>query len=82
MSSRAHPGSLAELTGPGGGALGVMLPELADRLPLYEALLQRDPDQGGWDYWAGRVVTDGDIALAVNLASSSEYFNLAHGRFP
>lgn len=49
---------------------------------LYQALLHRAPDPGGQAYWAGRIRTDGDIALAVNLAASVEYYGLAGVRFP
>jgi hypothetical protein len=49
---------------------------------LYGKLLGRAPDQGGWDYWAGQVVTSGDIALATSLATSLEYYNRAQFRFP
>ncbi|MFV0460955.1 MAG: DUF4214 domain-containing protein [Actinomycetales bacterium] len=44
---------------------------------LYEALLGRAPDPGGLAYWAEQVLTLGDIALAVNLAGSSEYYATA-----
>jgi GH25 family lysozyme M1 (1,4-beta-N-acetylmuramidase) len=44
---------------------------------LYQALLGRAPDQGGWDYWAGVILPRGDLALAANLASSDEYYGNA-----
>ena len=49
---------------------------------LYLALLHRNPDSGGQTYWAGVVKSSGDIALAQNLANSSEYATLAKVRFP
>jgi hypothetical protein len=42
---------------------------------LYLELLHRLPDPSGQAYWAGVIKTKGDIALAVNLASSTEYRN-------
>lgn len=44
---------------------------------LYEALLFRGPDAAGRDFWVPRVLRDGDVVLAVNLASSEEFFRLA-----
>jgi hypothetical protein len=41
---------------------------------LYQSLLGRGPDPVGRDYWAGQVLSQGDIALAASLASSDEYF--------
>ncbi len=49
---------------------------------LYQKLLHRDPDHGGLLYWAGRILDEGDIALAVNLASSNEYYSRAQTRYP
>jgi len=48
---------------------------------LYEVLLQREPDSTGWPFWTARVLTLGDIALAVDVASSAEYWQKAQGRF-
>lgn len=49
---------------------------------LYQALLGRAPDTDGRDYWAGRITTEGDLALAANLASSAEYATRARTRYP
>lgn len=48
---------------------------------LYETLLGRSPDQGGWTYWAQQVKTQGDLALAANLAASAEYYGHAFDRY-
>lgn len=48
---------------------------------LYQALLKRAPDPTGWPYWTAQVLTTGDLWLAVSLASSQEYWNLAHTRY-
>lgn len=48
---------------------------------LYVALLGRQPDHAGLLYWAGKLRTQGDLALAVNLAGSSEYAARAQTRF-
>ncbi len=49
---------------------------------LYQKLLHRGPDSDGLVYWAGQILTKGDIALATSLASSTEYYTSAHDRFP
>jgi streptogramin lyase len=49
---------------------------------LYEALLHRSADLDGQTYWAGRILTSGDVALAKNLALSAEYYASAAVRFP
>ena len=49
---------------------------------LYLALLHRNADSGGQTHWAGVILSSGDIALAKFLATSSEYYNAAHTRFP
>ncbi len=49
---------------------------------LYQKLLHRDPDHEGLLYWAGRILDEGDIALAVSLASSDEYYSRAQTRYP
>ena len=41
---------------------------------LYQTLLGRAPDPGGWNFWANQITTVGDLALAANLASSEEYY--------
>lgn len=48
---------------------------------LYDELLHRTPDQGGRDYWAEVILRSGDLALAVSLASSDEYYDQAQRRF-
>jgi subtilisin family serine protease len=48
---------------------------------LYQALLHREPDATGWPFWAQSVLTTGDITLAINLASSQEYWEQAHLRY-
>ncbi|MGN6693712.1 MAG: S8 family serine peptidase [Aquihabitans sp.] len=42
---------------------------------LYQHFLHRDPDPSGRAYWANVIKTKGDIALALELATSNEYFN-------
>jgi hypothetical protein len=42
---------------------------------LYLRLLHRTTDPSGETYWADVIKTKGDIALAVNLATSNEYFH-------
>jgi hypothetical protein len=49
---------------------------------LYQKLLHRGPDAGGLAFWATRILSTGDIALAVDLASSAEYYSRAHTRYP
>ena len=49
---------------------------------LYQDLLGRSPEPSGLTYWSGRVLTDGDLALAVSLAASAEYQARAEARFP
>lgn len=49
---------------------------------LYQRFLNRAPDAGGRDYWAGRVLNEGDIALAINLSTSAEYLNKSALRYP
>lgn len=49
---------------------------------LYQQLLHRGTDPGGLAFWAGQILTKGDISLAVNLASSDEYYTNAHNRYP
>lgn len=45
---------------------------------LYQDLLGRDPDPGGLAYWAGVILRTGDdVTLAVDLASSEEYYRRA-----
>jgi hypothetical protein len=40
---------------------------------LYAHLLDRVPEPDGLAYWADRVATTGDLALARELAASAEY---------
>ncbi|MCU1371574.1 MAG: peptidase and in kexin sedolisin [Ilumatobacteraceae bacterium] len=42
---------------------------------LYQHFLHRNPDTAGRNYWANVIKTKGDIALALELATSNEYFN-------
>lgn len=49
---------------------------------LYQALLGRAPDADGRAYWAGRILAEGDLALAANLAASTEYATRARIRYP
>ncbi len=48
---------------------------------MYEVLLQRDPDAVGWPFWTDRVLAYGDIALAIDIANSAEYWTKAQQRF-
>jgi len=48
---------------------------------LYEVLLKREPDATGWPFWTQQVYTSGDIALAMTLANSQEYWLQAHQRY-
>ncbi len=41
---------------------------------LYQDLLGRGPDSAGREYWAGVLERTDDVALAIELASSNEYF--------
>lgn len=47
---------------------------------LYLKLLNREPEPGGWDYWAGQVLKTGDLALAADLAASPEYYDRSQTR--
>lgn len=49
---------------------------------LYQALLGRTADPSGRDYWAGRILREGDLALAMTLASMQEYLDRAQVRYP
>jgi hypothetical protein len=49
---------------------------------LYQDLLGRDGEPSGVDFWADRIATTGDLALAVNLAASAEYLDRAQTRYP
>ncbi len=44
---------------------------------LYLAILGRAPDAGGLAYWAERLLTEDDVRLAVQLASSTELVALS-----
>jgi hypothetical protein len=41
---------------------------------LYQQILGRDPDADGLDYWAERLQTFDDITLAIELATSVEFY--------
>lgn len=43
---------------------------------LYRAVLGREPDEEGRDFWAGRLQGEDDIALAVDLAVSGEFYDI------
>jgi hypothetical protein len=40
---------------------------------LYKAWLQREPDQGGWDFWTGGVGRDGRAAVLEAFAVCTEF---------
>jgi hypothetical protein len=44
---------------------------------LYDVLLGRRADAGGKEFWKKQLLARGDIVLALNLAASAEYFDLA-----
>ncbi len=46
---------------------------------LYQIVLGRAPDSEGLDYWSGQLVDGDDIDLAMNLALSAEFYQLATG---
>jgi hypothetical protein len=48
---------------------------------MYHVLLNREPDIVGWPFWTQRVLTTGDIALAYDIANSTEYWDKAQTRF-
>jgi hypothetical protein len=48
---------------------------------LYQRFLARDPDADGREYWVGVLGRYPDIALAVFLAASDEYYRRASSRF-
>ena len=48
---------------------------------LYQTLLGRAAEPGAVAFWGPRVVAQGDIALAIDLASSPEYLARARTRF-
>jgi hypothetical protein len=48
---------------------------------MYEVLLQREPDTVGLPFWTNRVLSTGDIALAIDIANSDEYWTKAQARF-
>ena len=49
---------------------------------VYRALLGRPADAAGAAYWAQRIAGEGDLALAISLASLQEYAARAETRFP
>lgn len=48
---------------------------------LYDLLLARDPDGRGFAYWIFRLADGQDVRLAIDLATSEEYFGRAIQRF-
>lgn len=49
---------------------------------LYQALLARKTDAAGERFWANRIGSEGDLALAADIAASDEYYNRSATRFP
>jgi hypothetical protein len=49
---------------------------------LYDFFLDREPSEDEIDYWSQILKARGDIVLAVFLASSDEYADIAEDRFP
>jgi acetyl esterase/lipase len=75
----------AEVEGPSwvAGQVFGSLESRRDRVTaLYEQLLGRRPEATGLAFWAARIVTTGDLALARDLAASSEYGARAVSRYP
>lgn len=44
---------------------------------LYETILGRGPEDDGLAYWSERLLTQDDIDLAIDLATSDEFYGLA-----
>ncbi len=44
---------------------------------LYQSILGRNPDPGGLAFWADRLLTEDDVRLAVQLASSTEVYTIS-----
>lgn len=44
-------------------------------LALYHSVLGRAPDPDGLGYWMTRLLSENDVRLAVQLASSNEFYN-------
>lgn len=42
---------------------------------LYKAFLQREPDQGGWDFWTGGVGRDGRAAVLQAFVVCQEFYD-------
>ena len=49
---------------------------------VYLALLGRHVDADGATFWAPRIVANGDVVLAIDVAGSAEYLTRAATRFP
>lgn len=47
---------------------------------LYQDLLGRRADAGGLEHWAEEIRDDGDLAVAIALAASAEYFQRAQSQ--
>ncbi len=47
---------------------------------LYRRFLARSPEPAGRSYWARRLVTEDDLALAGLLVGSTEYYNRSQKR--
>ncbi len=48
---------------------------------LYLHLLKRPPDSGGLVTWTNELTNGRDVALAIDLASSAEYYQKAYARY-
>lgn len=48
-------------------------------IALYQQILERQPEPGGQAFWADQLHVIDDIRLAVELATSSEYYDLVTG---
>jgi Domain of unknown function (DUF4214) len=46
---------------------------------LYESYLQRDPDQGGWDFWVSTIPSSGRDSLYDAFGYSQEFYNHVTG---
>jgi hypothetical protein len=77
-------GQIAKIT-KGGVAFRFFQTEESGRFrvaDLYDYFLDREPSEADLDFWTPIVRKRGDLVLAVFLASSDEYADLAEERFP
>jgi hypothetical protein len=49
---------------------------------LYKSYLMRDPDQGGWDFWAGQCQSYGQSQVRAAFDESGEFSNLVASLTP